>query len=188
MAQEFRPSRFEMRKLRKAVLEHAKLNGRVCKLVQPKTRTLNKYTTSDVYDYTGAIEYPYYIHFQAEPPKKMLELFGWSKESTDAKPLLADCPMYRYPMPNENQAVLLDIDGVRVTPAIVSEGCLLKVETYDWTLETTRIESFEVEKVLAGDDKINYVVSLVAHRLLDSGADEADKPDSGSRFIKQSDE
>jgi len=188
MAQDFRPSRFEMRKLRKAMLEHAKLNGRVCKLIQPTTRVLGDYTTSDVYTYENAVKYPYFIHFQSEPPKKMLELFGWSKESTDAKPLLADCPMYRYPLSGENPAVLIDMDGVKITPAVISEGCLLEVETYDWTVESIRIETFEVEKVLGGDDKVNYIVSLVAHRLLDTGATEVEKPDSGSSFIKQSDE
>lgn len=188
MSNVFRPSRYEMRKLRKAFLESSKILGRVCLLVQPTSRTLSKYTTTDVYSYTNAIEYPYFIHLQSEPNKKMLELFGWSTESTDAKPLLADCPMYRYPTPQDNVNAMLDIDGVKVMPAVVSEGCLIKIEVYDWTVETKHYEIYEVEKVISGDDRVNYIVNLVPHRTLEDGAEEEDKPDSGSLFIKQSDE
>lgn len=188
MSNVFRPSRFEMRKLRKAFLESSKILGRTCLLIQPTGRNLDKYTTSDIYSYTNAVEYPYFMHFQAEPPKKMLELFGWSKESGDAKPLLADCPMYRYPKPTENPNTLLDIDGVKVAPAVVSEGCLLKVEIYDWTVETMTYQTFEVEKVISGDDRVNYIVSLVPFRSIIDGVAEEQKPDSGSNFIRQSDE
>lgn len=177
-----------MRKLRIAFLESSKILGRVCLLVQPTSRTLSKYTTTDVYSYTGSLEYPYYIHLQSEPNKKMLELFGWSTESTDAKPLLADCPMYRYPINSDNPNTLLNIDGVNVAQAVVSEGCLIKLEVYDWTVETKHYEIYEVEKVVSGDDRVNYIVSLVPYRTLEDGAEEAEKPDSGSLFVRQSDE
>lgn len=188
MSNVFRPSRFEMRKLRKAFLESSKILGRTCRLIQPTGRNLSKYTTSDTYSYEGAIEYPYFIHFQAEPNKKMLELFGWSKESGDSKPLLADCPMYRYPVITDEPETLLDVDGIKVKPAVVSEGCLLKVEIYDWTVETMKYETFEVEKVISGDDRVNYIVSLVPYRSLTGGVATELQPDSGSNFIRQSDE
>jgi hypothetical protein len=188
MANIFRPSRPEMGVLRKNFLESCKILGRTCILIQPTLRTLDKYTTSDKYDYTNAIEYPYFIHFQAEPKKKMLELFGFSAESTDARPLLADCPYYRYPKFGESIANAQQVLATKVFPVALSEGCLIKIEMYDWAVDTVRVETYEVEKVISGDDRVNYIINLVPYRALTTGVELVDKPDSGSSFIKQSDE
>ena len=184
----FRPSRREISVLRKSFLESTKLLGRTCHLIQPVSRTLDKYTTTDTYSYTNAIRYPYYVHFINEPKKKMLDLFGWSYESKDEKPLLADMPMYRYPHATDPTTAYLNVNGVSVVPVVISEGCILELESYDHTEVTKVIQQFEVEKVISGDDRVNYLVNLVPRKILTFGVDPEDRPESGSTFIRQSDE
>jgi hypothetical protein len=183
---DLRPSRREIRMLRKSFLESTKLLGRVCVLIPPSNRTLDKYTNTDTYTYENSPEYPYLIHLQSEPRKKTLELFGFSKESTDTKPLIADCPMYRYPVVTDTN--LLDVSGVKVTPAALSEGCLIKIEMYNLTDETSELQTYEIEKVLASDDGVHYLINLVPYRSLETGVEAENQPDSGSSFIRQSDE
>lgn len=174
--------------LRKAFLESSKVLGRTCKLVIPTSREIPLYSTAEKYIYTNAPELPYFIHIVSEPKKKMLEAFGWNPESGDEKPLIADCPMYRYPAKTDSATARLRVGGADVVPVKLSEGCLIKIETYDDTSVTPIIQTFEIEKVIAGDDSVRYLINLVPHRSLTEGHLDADKPDSGASFILQSDE
>lgn len=69
--------------------------GRKCIISIPINRDLPNTTTTDYYEYDDTHKYEYYIFIQEDPSKKLLELFGFSKESTNAKPLIALCPAYR---------------------------------------------------------------------------------------------
>lgn len=92
----FRISRQELSYHRKAFLEQCKLMGRRCKLIVPTRRVLKDTTTSDIYDYDHSNELEYYIMLETDPSKKLLELFGFSKESENSRPLIAHCPMFMY--------------------------------------------------------------------------------------------
>lgn len=184
----FRPSRPEMQMLRKAFLESSKLLGRTCRLVQPASRDIPMYSTTERYNYSTSPELPYFIHIVSEPKKKMLEAFGWNAESGDEKPMIADCPMYRYPVAKDSLAVRLKVGGADVVPVKLTEGCLIKLDIYDDTSVVPIVQTFEIEKVIAGDDSVRYLINLVPFRSLTEGMLEVDRPDSGAVFIQQSDE
>lgn len=90
-----RISRNELSYHQKSFYEQCKLTGRECYVQIPITRDLPEVTTTDYYTYDDYHKYKYYILLDSDPPRKILELFGFSKESNDAKPLIAHCPYYR---------------------------------------------------------------------------------------------
>lgn len=205
-----RISRPELSYHQKSFYELCVLQGRKCKISIPIERNLPDTTTTDYYKYDDEHTYDYYIMLESDPSRKMLELFGWSKESSDAKPIIAHCPFYRSRVASDPVLPTEDdpdkpsfslgtltsrksSDGYPkkdIVPIRVSEGCKIVIKTYmsDNPSDFTN-QSFTVEKVVNTEDNSYLSVNLVPERTTSVGVEtKTEKGDSGSRFIMQDDD